>query len=88
MISNTINHGISKFQIGDKLYCFNIGMQHPLVIDFVVKGIVHNDDGMFYSADKSVWVKEDYLYNNRKEAYRALIKQAENEMNSPEHLKS
>jgi len=75
-----------KFSIGDKIYSFNINMQHPLVNEVVVKGIVNNDDGIYYTGDKNLWIKEEFLYKTRKDAYRSLIQQAENEMNQPENM--
>ena len=77
---------LNKFCIDEKLYCFNIGMQSPLIKEFVVKGIVSNDDGLFYSQDKNAWIKEEYLYKDRKAAYKYMIQQAENEMNQPENI--
>lgn len=76
----------SKYSIGDKLYCFNVGMQHPLVNEIIVAGVVKNDDGLYYSADKSLWIKEEFLYPTRKDSYNALIQQAQNEMNQPVSL--
>lgn len=76
----------SKYGIGDTLYCFNIGMQNPLVTKIVVLGVVKNDDGLYYSADKSMWIKEEYLYPSRKDSYKAIISQAQNEMESPEAI--
>ena len=77
------SHSGSKFQLGDKIYCFNIGMQKPLVHELTVKGIVNDqeNDSVLYSDDKSAWIKEEFLFKTKKEAYRHLILQAETEMN-------
>lgn len=74
----------SKFVIGEKIYFYNIGMQHPLIVEMVVKGVVNNDDGLYYTADKSMWIKEEFLFKSRKDAYKHLIEQAEAEMLSPD----
>ena len=81
-----LNKTGSKFTIGDKVYCFNLNFQHPLVNEFTIKGIINNDDGLYYTADRSIWIKEEYLYKTRKDCYKKLIEQAENEMNSPDNL--
>lgn len=84
LIPASTNAKGSKYTLGDKVYLYNIGVQYPLIRDFVVVGIVNNDDGIYYTPDKNMWTKEEFLYKSRKEAYRSLIMQAENEMNSPE----
>jgi len=73
----------SKFQLGDKIYCFNIGMQKPLIHELTVNGIMNDQENnsVLYSDDKSAWIKEEFLFKTRKEAYRYLIQQAEAEMN-------
>lgn len=73
----------SKFTMGEKFYCFNIGMQFPLISEHIVNGII-NDDGLKYTSDKSMWFKEEYLFKSKKDAYKHLIEQAESEMLSPE----
>ena len=70
----------SRFTLGDKVYCYNVGMQSPLVVEVTIKGLVNNDDGIYYTADKSLWIKEEFLFKNRKDAYKSLISQAESEM--------
>lgn len=77
---------VNKYCIDEKLYSFSMGVQSPLIRNFVVKGIISNDDGLFYTQDKNTWIKEEFFYKTRKDAYRALIQQAENEMNQPEHI--
>lgn len=70
----------SKFVIGEKFYVFNIGMQNPLIAELIVKGIVNDETGLMYTHDKNMWIKEEYLFKNRKDAYKALISHAEAEM--------
>lgn len=77
---------VNKYNIGDKAYIVNVNMQSPLVVEFLIVGIITNDEGLFYSADRNAWVKEEFLHISRKEAYRCLISQAEGEMNSPEGM--
>jgi len=73
----------SKFQLGDKIYCFAIGMQKPLIHELTVNGILNDqeNDAVLYTDDKSAWIREEFLFKTRKEAYRHLIQQAETEMN-------
>lgn len=76
----------SKFQIGEKAFLYNIGMQFPLISPLQIKGVMEHDDGVYYTEDKFKWIREEYLYKSRSAAYRSLIKQAENEMNTPESI--
>lgn len=69
----------TKFNIGDIAYCYNIGMQFPLIREIVIKGVVKNDDGVHYTSDIQSWIKEEYVYCNKKIAYENLIVQANNE---------
>jgi len=73
-----------KYEIGEKVYLFNLGMQNPLIAEMIINGIVNNDDGFYYTPDKKVWIKEEFIFKARMEAYRALIQQSENEMNHPD----
>lgn len=73
----------SKYVLGDKSYCYNIGMQDPLIREMVIIGIVNHDDGVYYTSDKNLWIREDNIFRTRKEAYNHLIKQAESEMIEP-----
>lgn len=77
-----------KYGIGDKIFLYNVNMQNPLVTEMVIAGIITNDDGFYYTnIEKSGWVKEDFVFKARMEAYRALIQQAENEMKQPDIVK-
>jgi hypothetical protein len=76
----------NKFNIDDKAYVYNVSMQSPLVMEFLIVGIISNDEGLFYTHDRQQWVKEEYLYRTRKEAYKSLIAQAENELQQPEGM--
>ena len=84
-VANTGSKG-SKFGVGDKTYVYNVSMQAPLVMEFEIVGVIKNDEGLFYSHDRNQWVKEEYLFKSRKEAYKSLIAQAENELQQPEGL--
>lgn len=77
---------MNKYQLGDKLYCFNVAGVKPLIADFIVEGMVSNEGVVLYTKDKTNWVREDYLFRARKEAYTALIAEAQIEMNTPETI--
>lgn len=77
---------INQYNIGEQVFVYNVGMQSPLVSEFVIAGIISNDEGLFYSHDRSQWIKEDYLYKTRKDAYKSLITRAETEMKQPQNL--
>jgi hypothetical protein len=75
---------MNKYQLGEKLYYFNVGGIRPLVTVFEVNGMVFNEGAVLYTKDKNNWVKEDYLFRTRMESYTALISQAQAEMINPE----
>ncbi len=77
---------MNKFSIGDKVYMYCGSMCSPLVTDIVINGIISNEGSILYTTDRSAWIREEYLFKARKEAYNALIQQAENEMQQPENL--
>jgi hypothetical protein len=68
-----------KFNIGDTAYCYNVGMQFPLIKEIVIKGIIKKDNETFYTDDLKLWIKEEYVYCNKKIAYENLVVQANNE---------
>lgn len=76
----------TKYTIGDKAYVFNVNMQAPLVMEFTIVGMISMEGSLFYTSNREAWVKEEYIHPSRKEAYRCLIQQAENEMKQPEGI--
>lgn len=75
---------MNKYQLGEKLYSFNVGGIKPLVANFQVSGIVNKDGSILYTKDMNNWIKEEYLFKSRMEAYTALITEAQAEMLSPD----
>ena len=70
----------NRFNIGDTAYAYNVGMQFPLIRELTIVGIVENEDGMYYTNDMSLWIKDEFLFDDKDKAYKSLIIQAEKEM--------
>lgn len=57
-------------------------MDAPLVNEFIVKGILQNEEGLFYSNDLTVWVKEGFLFETAEAACEELKNRLQNEISS------
>ncbi len=68
------------YSINDTVFLYNSGAQDPLISSMVIKGIVNHEDGFYYTSDKSMWIKEEYLSSDVNQAYLKIIKQAQEEM--------
>lgn len=77
-----INH--NRYHINQSLYTYNRGGICPLITEFTVVGMMEHDSSILYSNDKQSWIREDYLFMNKEEAYQHLIQQAQDEMKAEE----
>lgn len=67
-----------KYKVDEIVYVFNIFK--PLIAEFLINGIIRNEEGVFYTHDGKSWVKEEYLYPAKYNAYVSLIKQSMSEL--------
>jgi len=52
----------------------------PLVVEFEIIGIVDKgEEGIYYSCNLNNWVREDYLYQTKYDAYQELLEQVSRE---------
>lgn len=66
-----------KYKVDEIVYVFNIFK--PLVAEFLINGIMRNEEGVFYTHDGKSWIREEFFYPDKREAYQALQNQISNE---------
>lgn len=71
---------MSKYTIGQKVYCFT-NMSQNLVAEFEINGIIKRPDDFYYSNDLQNYIREPFLFADSKDAYQWIIQKAVDEMN-------
>ncbi len=71
---------MSKYQIGDKVFCFT-NLHQNLVAELEINGIIKRPDDFYYSNDLQNYIREIFLFADSKDAYQWIIQKAVDEMN-------